>query len=475
MIKDNSDDKSYSQQEALELVKQYENVRKNNQNYFFEHESLEDIIDFYEENSQWDKAYEAANFAAAQHPGSATFLAKKAQFLFEQKKFTPALALIEQALLLSPTDMDALVLQADIYNQLGNHARALQILKSARLFADREDKSDIYIVASDVYESWGKPEKAYACAKKALRLCPESEMAQMRYDYIAIETGHFKESIQIQNKLINANPYSHLAWYHLGNAWFGLERYRKAINAYEYAVAINETFIPAHRDLGEAWFELGNYARAKQYYLETQKLGETDDELVYSMGLCDLYMDNYTDAEHSFGHAIELNPAHTDAYYQLSECLKLKHEYAAALKKCKIALHFEPKNDTYLYAVADLSCLLGDYEAGLLYFLEAIHANKEEPVYWLKAAAVYFQLEQYHEGEEILEMAISKFPHRADLCYLLAAFIYERGKKQSAYLYLSRALQIDKDGIELFLSLMPHLAADPNIQLLIDLSNLTDN
>lgn len=475
MIKDNSDDRPYSQQEALELVKQYENVRKNNQNYFFEHESLEDIIDFYEENSEWDKAYDAANFAAEQHPGSATFLAKKAQFLFEQKQFAPALALIEKALLLSPTDMDALVLQADIYNQLGEYARALQILKSARLFADREDKSDIYIVASDIYESWGKPEKAYACAQKALRLCPESEMAQIRYDYIAIETGHFKESIQTQKKLIGANPYSHLAWYHLGNAWFGLERYRKAIDAYEYAIAINETFTPAHRDLGESWFELGNYARAKQYYLETEKLGETDDELVYSIGLCDLYLDKLADAEHCFRRAIELNPAHADAYYQLSECLKLKHEYAEALKNCKVALHCEPKNDTYLYAVGELSCYNDDFEAALLYYLEAVHANKEEPAYWSKAAAVYFQLGQYNEGEEMLEMAISKFPHRADLCFLLAAFIYERGKKQSAYLYLSRGLQIDKEGIYLFLNLMPHLASDPNVQLLIDLSNLTNN
>lgn len=473
MYKDNLDDKLPGHEDALELVKQYENMCANNESRFFEHEGLEDIIEYYEENARWEEAYKVAVFALEQHPYSANFLTKKAQFLHEKKQHTEALALIEQALLLSPTDLDALILQADIYNQLGNYLKALEILKAARIFADREDKSDIYIAASDVYENWGKMTKSYTCAKKALQLFPDSEMAQIRYDYIAVETERFKESIKIQNKLIAANPYAYLAWYHLGNAYFGMERYRKAIDAYEYAIAINDKFIPACRDSAEAWFELGNYARAKQLYLESLELGEKDDELLYSIGLCDMYLQNFLSAIDYFTQAVALNPFHADAYYQLGECLKLNGNNEEALVQYNKALSIEPKNDNYLFAAAEIHLLTENYDLAQHLYFEALDVNNEEPAYWVRAAAIYFYTDLYTEGVELLEMAIAKFPHRADIYYLLSACLITTGKKQRGYVYFTRALQLDAKGVQYFFELLPQLKSNPDIQMLIELSRLT--
>jgi len=472
MFKDNFDDKLNSQDEMLEIVRQYENMQNNRQSHFFEHETLEDIVAYYEENSEWEKAYDAALYALEQFPNSSTFLSKKAQFLFEYKQYDEALVLVEKALFLAPNDLDTLILQADILNSKGEFKKTLEILKRCLTFADKEEQSDIYIAASDVYEANGHMDKAYRYAKKALLLSPNSEMAQIRYDYLAIETNRFRESIKIQRKLINAEPYSHLAWYHLGNAWFSMERYKKAIYAYEYAFIINDDFSAAYRDSGEAYFELGNYIKAKEMYIEAQKRGDNDDDIFYCIGLCALHLQSYEESTNYFNKALQINPNNADAYFQLGECSREKGNFDEAIRLYNKALKIDPNCDTYFYAIALVYELTEKSELALLYYLEAIDADKEETAYYIKAASMYFQLDLAEDSIELLEFAMNKFPDRHELLYILAASLITIGRKQKGYVYLTRALQLYSEGIDLFFTALPHLKDNPDILMLIELNRI---
>jgi tetratricopeptide (TPR) repeat protein len=51
-----------------------------------------------------------------------------------------------------------------------------------------------------------------------------------------------KGSIEYYQKFIDEDPYSTAAWYNLGIVYNKLEKYRRALQAYDYAITIDESF-----------------------------------------------------------------------------------------------------------------------------------------------------------------------------------------------------------------------------------------
>ena len=53
-----------------------------------------------------------------------------------------------------------------------------------------------------------------------------------------------------------------MAWFNLGAAYQGLKLYEKAIDAYLYAVTIDEKFDYAYRNMGDAYLRLRKFKEA---------------------------------------------------------------------------------------------------------------------------------------------------------------------------------------------------------------------
>src|SRR5690554_5074192 len=94
MFERNFDEKHY--RELSKLVKNYEN----NSTGLFDQHILEQIIDFYEDNNELEKALDTADSAMGQYPFSSLFMLKKAQILFDLKQFDQANDLLDKALVL---------------------------------------------------------------------------------------------------------------------------------------------------------------------------------------------------------------------------------------------------------------------------------------------------------------------------------------------------------------------------------------
>ena len=62
-------------------VERYEEMIRNHDQYFFDAQAFENIIDYYIEKNDPPKALQVAEYARNQHPFAAVFLIKKAQLL----------------------------------------------------------------------------------------------------------------------------------------------------------------------------------------------------------------------------------------------------------------------------------------------------------------------------------------------------------------------------------------------------------
>jgi predicted Zn-dependent protease len=62
-------------------VERYEEMIRNHDQYFFDAQAFENIIDYYIEKNDAAKALQVAEYAFSQHPFAAVFLIKQAQLL----------------------------------------------------------------------------------------------------------------------------------------------------------------------------------------------------------------------------------------------------------------------------------------------------------------------------------------------------------------------------------------------------------
>ena len=81
----------YSDPETLQLARRFEQMVKEDQQYFFDLDEFEELIDYYLFNNEIRKAESCIAIALEQYPSETGLLLKKAQFLISTDKNEKAL------------------------------------------------------------------------------------------------------------------------------------------------------------------------------------------------------------------------------------------------------------------------------------------------------------------------------------------------------------------------------------------------
>jgi tetratricopeptide (TPR) repeat protein len=109
-----------------ELLKQYDNLRLGKSSIFLEEEAFEKIIDFYDDQEEFSKAFEAAEISIGYFPFSSSLLFRKADILLSSRKYYQALEVLEKAELLDSTDVNLYILKTDAYLALDKQEQAVK-------------------------------------------------------------------------------------------------------------------------------------------------------------------------------------------------------------------------------------------------------------------------------------------------------------------------------------------------------------
>ena len=117
--------------DAQQSVERYEEMIRNQDQYFFDAQAFEYIIDNYIEKNDPVKAIQVVDFALNQHPYAAIFLIKQAQLLLFTDQVDKAFAALEKAETLEASEADIYVLRGNIYQNLDRHTEALENFEKA--------------------------------------------------------------------------------------------------------------------------------------------------------------------------------------------------------------------------------------------------------------------------------------------------------------------------------------------------------
>jgi len=100
-------------------VQRFEKMLNNQEDSFFDIDTLEQIADHYFMQSKFDEALKACDLGLTHFPYTLELIILKAQVLGEIQKPEDAMEIIENAILLFPTDIELILVKGSLLSQMG--------------------------------------------------------------------------------------------------------------------------------------------------------------------------------------------------------------------------------------------------------------------------------------------------------------------------------------------------------------------
>ena len=446
------------------LVEQFEQYLKDNAYSYFDEEGLEMLLEYYEMRNLPEREEAVIDFALSQNPFSSEFLVRKAELLLNRKRYAEALEILDKAQLFDSREIDIYLLRSDIFVEQNKVEEAEKVLLDALEFADDSDKDSIYAELSDIYEIQEQFDKAFDALSMALKFNAASEDALQKLAHIVDMTDRYEESVKIHSNIIEQDPYSWMAWFNLGRSYVGLGFYEKALECFEYVMAIEENFDLVYRDAADIYYRLEDFEKAIAMFETANEKSIGYEDYSFRIGLCYERMNNFKSARFQFRKAARQDPYMHEAFFRIGETYRLENRLDPALVNYKKALHLDETNEDYICTIISMYKIL-EREDEVIENLELLVAVRPDILsYWLDYIGFMFESEMYERALQIIDSAIHRAGHYAEFYYLQSAASAAVGDMRTAIVVLEQALSIDYARHTILYEMMPEVALLPDFQ-----------
>ncbi|MGB8192632.1 MAG: tetratricopeptide repeat protein [Chitinophagaceae bacterium] len=446
-----------NREEIRELLRQYQNLRAGRSHTFLDEDSFEKIIDHYDDLEDLAQAIEAAERGMEQYPYSSMLLIKKADLYIASRRYSDSLELLEQAELLDSGNIHIYILKTDAYLALDQQEKAVSLLENALEMFEGEERIELLFELADVYDDYEEFDKIFDCLKLILEQDPVNEEALYKICFWTDFTGRNEESIRLHQQIIDEYPYCELAWFNLAAALQGLKLYEKAIDAYQYALAIDEKFDYAYRNMGDAYIRLRKYREAIEVLEKVLELSRPEDVIYEAIGHCYDRMQNHAQARFYFRKASHLNPEDSKLYYRIAGTYMNEHQWNQAIKHLETAMNTHPNQPEYNLAMGECKMQLGDFRQAIHYFSNVVRMRPKNISSWEALIRCLFTATYYDEAMEQVNAAIRITDGRPVFFYYLSAVYFAQGKTKEGLLQLEKALSKAPKLLKKFIDLNPSI------------------
>lgn len=450
----------------INLVSEFETKYENGHIEYLEEKTYFQLIHYYEEETQLEKALDVVELALDQFRYRSDFYILKARILLQQGNIEDCIITINEAESIAPYQNEIIILKARALSIQGSYQEALSLINGIKSYTLKGDLSEILICESYIYEHMKDYELMYEVLKESIHLDPKNDEALERMLLCTELSRKYEESIEFLEKLLDIEPYSYMAWYNLGHAFIYIGEYEKGIDALEYSFIINEKFENGYIDCAELCFQEKKYIRAFKIFEEANKIFGPESDLLVSMARCQVHIGSISYAKNLLTSAIKYDPYNDEAYFTLGECYTKEGNWYSAINAFHKAVDIDDRCEEYYFGLAKAYVEVEDYTKATINFNKATKSGPEQSSYWSEYASFLLKLGLYNESLCILDEA-EDFTFGADLLYCRAITLFYLGDRAEAIAILEEALAEDFSIYKMIYAIAPELEVDKEISGMI--------
>ena len=401
---------------------------------------FEYLIDYFDTNSDRENAGLACDIASTLFPFSSTLFLRKAEWLMNQKKYGQALKILDQVEEIDPNNIECVFMKSDILLDQNRFSEAVDILERNADKFDSVDKTDILLELSEIYDELEEFEKVYATLKRILLYEPTNEDALLRICFWAEINNFHEDSIELHSKIIDEVPFNAMAWYNLGVAFQGLKLYEKAIDAYDYCLAIDDKFEYAYRNEGDAYIQLKKFTKAIEVLEMHLSIAKPEDIILEAIGYCWDKQKQYAKARDYYRKASQLNPQDDQIFFKIGETYTKESKWEKAIKAYSVALHINKNNASYCLALGNCLMEMNAEKEALVCYLNAVQLRPDIKSTWQALVKALYSSNYLDEALSQLIIAEEHCGEKIEFVYYRAAILLAQGKTKEAVIQLENAL-----------------------------------
>lgn len=401
------------------LVKRFENYLKEGRGGYFDVEELLQMTDYYIDREMFENALNAIDLGLKIHPNNSA--------LYTQKAITQLLT-------------EHLVQAYDTIHKVTEQTEESLFTKIeilARLYLDEEltalieENIKVKLVNTDevleeiasIYLQDEHYQTAIKWLERSIQYNPNDCWLHIKLGNCLGQIKEYKKAKEILLKAIQIDPYSYLAWMHLGDVYDKLNNPTKALECFEFSTAIEEgeqNIIAVFRK-ANMLFELDKWQEARE---------------------------TYESISHQFSEK-------KDIYSLIAECYEYEENYQKALTYYRSAeQESDEEQEDIMEKIAICNFEIGAYQDAIFYCIKTLNINKDAIDTWVCYGQALLELGKIEEAVQALKKAISIDPDQPAIQLLIGGIYYEHNQYEIAKNYFLQAYQYDQtlENIELLIA-----------------------
>jgi tetratricopeptide (TPR) repeat protein len=440
-----------------ELVAQYKLLKNGESHRFLDEEAFEQIVDFFSEKDDTVEAQIAASIGLQQFPYSVELMFKKADMLIANRKFNAALRMLQEASVYDKNNISLYILKIDALLALDKTLEAIETFEEALIRFEGEEKIELLFELADVFDDYEHFDRIFDCLAAILEIEPNNDEALYKICFWADFTGKLEESIRLHLNIIDNHPYNEIAWFNLAAAYQSLKLYEKAIDAYLYAIVIDEKFDFAYRNLGDAYLRLKQYNNAIEVLQKVLELGRPEDVIYEAIAHCYHKLGNTMQARVNYKKALAFNENDATLHYKIATTYIADRQWQKAINHLEVALRFNKNSKAFNLAMGECKMQLLQYQEAL-YFFGSVIANRPNNVAgWQYYLLCLMEVEAYDSALQNCKTALIATNYKPILLYYYSAILFFNGKSKEGLLQLENAMAIAPKLVKKFLEIVPNI------------------
>jgi len=410
-------------EEERQLVLDFENTVLRGGSQFFDVDELEVIMDYYFEVNDIVTLERAVEYAEQLYPDSVSVKLRRAHLYIAKEQFEPAMRIIKDLRRKEPHNTDVAYSLGVAYGAVGEHEKAIGLFLEAaedgwllgRVYAN---------IAEEYYHLHNFTE---AIRYYQLSLDTDSYDTGTLFNYVDTSAlaGAVDEAANYLKSFVEEHPYCAEAWQCLGLSYRELGLFEQAVDAFEYAIAIDKTNVAAYMDLSSTLEFMHKPSEAVNALLRSIDYASNRSSVYCMMATIYMHSDKPDLALNYYRKAVEENPEDAVALSSLALAYASSDEVDIAMPLLRKALRLAPDAAEVLFSAALIYEGLENFQAASHYYERLMTADGctelmcQHYVLFLYNNKVYDILIEF--GEESLDL----YPASPFYCtYLAAAYFY---------------------------------------------------
>lgn len=457
----NANDENLSEEDR-ELIRHYEEATTLGRLDYFDVDEMEIIIEHYLFDGDPRDAEKALEYGFRLHPDDRYLQCQKAAILLQRGKLREALRLLE--LYSDADDPVHSFNRAEILYKLGRKHDALAIFRD--LVDNNDEDGDTPGLCSDIIRLTNGQQDYKASLyffDKGLAANP-NDLDLLEGKGLTLESmGETAEAAALYNKVLDADPYRVSAWHLLGALHFDHDKFRDALTAYDYALAIEPTDTVALAQKAFCQFNLGDTQGAAASCAKYLKTTPNDDEMLSLLGECYESLDMPSEAQRLYQKAIAANPKNNVAWFGAAIAALNLGETDKAKQNIRQAISLKPDMAEYFMTLADILHEEKNTDGAIDALLHIVRdLDGDMPYAWQKLGDAYMEADAFEKAAEAYERAIALCDAqrvRIDGLPLLAAIArYGNADYRQAQNHYDQAKRLDTNAKSTLLRVFPDAA-----------------